>query len=717
MAAPGKKGSLMRVHALRRILAGAIAIAFAAVPLHATAAQQPGATPQDHSVDPVVLTGAQFPGWSAGPEVTVREPQVANDATGLQSDCGSQSEPMPDGTTNHSCQSDSRLPRVQSALGIEGAPVARMLGYVWTGAAWKQIPFQVDERYTRYLTNNQSGFAFYSGSDKHTTYAFDREGYRFVDSEPTNLCVAKQRGATGADPIKGLDDNDEMAFMYSDAGIAAPARTALPEGIAEAREVTVADPARPFETRTVYVMLAAPSGPDPAYSAANGYVRYQRDADAGMFVYSQSSYGNYGNAPKGPYCNPDGTPALNADGSRKIAQRRPKDTAWIYTPRYKFRYEGRWLMTALHVHGPGMPTAVALGNEAVDATQYKADLIDRWKARAFAQDPSSKTPCCGYEEEDTNWGGSSILMGERSGPVRTIRETWGADSSTNNARRETFYRDTVVWGDALRVHPIPPLDGIYIQWDYNVGAVGTYYNPARPGGVAIDGVNDEVVGNLDDPCNARYTQSDRSALDTAYRNAYAATPVCGVSPYHQSVDVSDPTSSHPNSLQWEEVAGDNGSIVSRWSIREHSAGDAYSVVAVPYYRDDSCFDDGTGSSPGPKLHLRSGDEPSTWMDASGATGQRRCWKPGNPLPDPSFVNYGPGGDREGDERYYQGSIGTAGVHIMFIVDSDNAALTEPVDEIDTEQRMVVLEGDPGNVGELYGRSVEQPLTTAARPFL
>ena len=94
---------------------------------------------------------------------------------------------------------------------------------------------------------------------------------------------------------------------------------------------------------------------------------------------------------------------------------------------------------------------------------YGPDIIDRWKARAFQQDPSSETPCCGYEEEDTNWGGSSTLLGERSGPVRTIRETWGADSGTNVTKTETFYRDAVTYRYRLRVHPIPP-DGIYTSW-------------------------------------------------------------------------------------------------------------------------------------------------------------------------------------------------------------------------------------------------------------
>ena len=141
------------------------------------------------------------------------------------------------------------------------------------------------------------------------------------------------------------------------------------------------------------------------------------------------------------------------------------------TPRYAFRYEGRWLMTGLQV----APAATA----PLDASQwtYGPDLIDQWKARAFQQRPGGETPCCGYEEEVNNWGGSSILMGVRTGPVRVIRATWGADSSTNNVRTEIFYRDEIREIDYLRVHAIPPFDGIYSQWDYNAGKVDAVLQP------------------------------------------------------------------------------------------------------------------------------------------------------------------------------------------------------------------------------------------------
>ena len=128
-------------------------------------------------------------------------------------------------------------------------------------------------------------------------------------------------------------------------------------------------------------------------------------------------------------------------------------------------------------------------------TGYGPNIIDQWKARAFQQRPSGKTPCCGYEEEVNNWGGSSILFGERWGPVRVIRAAWGSDSSTNNIKTEVFYPDTISFQDNLRVHVIPPFDGIYVMWDYRAGKVATYYNPWQSQGAPIDGQNDEVFGN------------------------------------------------------------------------------------------------------------------------------------------------------------------------------------------------------------------------------
>ena len=61
------------------------------------------------------------------------------------------------------------------------------------------------------------------------------------------------------------------------------------------------------------------------------------------------------------------------------------------------------------------------------------------------------------------------------------------------------------------------------------------------------------------------------------------------------------------------------------------------------------------------------------------------------------------------DHLYQGDIGTHGVHIQFIADSDNATGTVPLTEIDSEARIVLLPGLQPNVGERYGRGTEKPL--------
>jgi hypothetical protein len=663
--------------------------------------------PAARDTDPVVLTGAQFGvdgSWSVPANLTFRAP--LSDVVECQG--------IP-GVTCDAPHNNYAQPQVDTSTvtgdAVQGTPTDKILGYRWDSRhkAFVQIPFQVDEVFTRYLENTASGFAFYSGDDQHTTYAYDREGFRYTkDNGPDSAdpCTAKPDSPPAKDPVKGLDSNDEMAFMASDAGPAAPDGAALPKGIEGLKTVTLSDPTNPSAPpRYVYVMRAGANGPKPAYNASNGYVHYQRDANADWFAFSQSSYGDYGAAPKGYYCDDSGHVVIDPKtGKPAIGQRRPRDGATITTPRYRFRYDGRWLMTAIQI-------------AKRDGGLYGPDIVDRWKARAFAQDPGSNTPCCGYEEEDTNWGGSSILLGERVGPVRAIRETWGADSGTNVIRRETFYRDSMVQKNWLRVHVIPPLDGIYAQWDFNAGRVSRFYNSEHSDGVKIDGRNDEAYGNFDDPCNTRWDQDNsRSDIDNAYRQMYRDGGGCNAAQalaqlpegdyYHQSIDPADLTFGAANAaLDWSEVAGKYGTIVDRIQASPESAtpgGLAQGMFAVPYYRDDSCFDDGTGSDPGPELHPRHFDSEQASKASDGSA--RRCW--GYAKGDPKV----PGGD----DHFWQGDIGTHGLHLLFLADSDNARQTVPVDEIVSQWQMAFLRGNPGNVGERYGRSFEKPLVATVQ---
>jgi hypothetical protein len=631
---------------------------------------------------PVILTGASFPGWSAPANQTAQPPLI--DLTTCQSfdeKCSHNNYAPPAADTSN----------VSNSSGL-ATPVNELLGYRWDAKAkhFKQVPLQVDEQFTRYLDNAASGFSVYSGQDQHTTYAYDREGFRFTKSDPKNPCHAVPADpglAAMPDPVKGLDNNDELVFMDSDAGPQAPSGAQLPKGIAEARAVQVSDPLDPKSpSGYVYVMKAADvkGAPKPAFTAKNGYVSYRRDKNADTFEHSESSYGGYGNAAKGTYCDANGHVVIDPKtGKPAIDKRRPRDYATIRTDRYKFRYDGRWLMTGINISSDKGKT-------------FGPDVVDRWKARAFAQDPGSETPCCGFEEEDTNWGGSSTLLGEKVGPVRAIRETWGADSGTNVIRRETFYRNEMRMKSYLRVHVIPPLDGIYAQWDMAAGYMKKFYNSQHTEGLNIDGRNDEAFGNLDDPCNDNYDKNDTGMLAQTYRSFYGTTPLCDLSPYHQSVDVFDPTVSRANTaLEWAEASGPSGSIVDRFLTEAKDitpGGAAQSLAATPYYRDDSCFDDGTGTDPGPKLHLRSGDEPQKAGDGT----PRKCWHPEDGLPKAS-------------DHFYQGSIATHGVHLLFIAESDNARQTVPIDEVVSENRMVMLPGQQGPAaGQYYGGQPGKP---------
>ena len=664
-------------------------------------------TPAGRETEPVVLTGANFAGWAAAEELTAKVPTVDGKLclVGQKDKCTHNQYEEPEVATG-------------AAAGT-GVAVDRLIGYRWDAkkGAFKQIPFQVDEVAVRYLSNHNSGFAFYSETDQNVTYVYDQDRWNWTSEDPANPCIAKPRDNAPAypDTVPGLDTNDEVVFMADDAGPLAPIDAPLPKGTVDSRQVVVTDPTTGQQSYA-YVMLAGDGAgaATPAFDASNGYVRYLADADSDTYLYSQSSYGNYGATYKGSYFDP-ATKTCVKDNPK---QRRPKDTAWVKTPRYAFRYDGRWLMTQTRVASAEQEERNA-DNPDPSTWEYGPDLIDQWKARAFQQRPGGETPCCGYEEEVNNWGGSSMLMGYRAGPVRVIRAAWGADSSTNNIRTEIFYRSQMHEQDKLRVHVIPPFDGIYAQWDFNAGKMTRYSNPFVPEGVKIDGKNDEVFGNsrMHIASDGVAIQADDKTGVTAFDEQMNKGIVVG-SPgarcpstggdacVNNDIDTFDPTLHGPaGTLAWEQTSGPFGTFVDRTTVRQHSAGTAYTLATTPYYRDDSCFDDGTGTDPGPHVKPRAVD-PVT--DSNGQA--RECWDEsmGDPM---AWVT----GNNLAFDHLYQGDIGTHGVHILLIAESDNAGLTAPLTEIDSDQRRVILNGYPGDVGEVYGRGLEKPLVAAVTP--
>ncbi len=362
--------------------------------------------------------------------------------------------------------------------------------------------------------------------------------------------------------------------------------------------------------------------------------------------------------------------------ARASTDRFPLDGTVVRTDAYTWTASGRWMVRGMQVATPGQDAKPAgVPNDQRD-TAYGPDLVDRWKGRAFQQSPDSSVSLVGFEDEQVNWEANSALLGWKAGPVRAIRETWGADSGTNVTKTETFYRDVAQYRYHVRVHPIPP-DGLYTSWDYNRGVAARYYNALRPDGVAIDGKNDDV-GQVSE--------------------------VAGQPMYF---DVPDPTFDLPTAFErWEEVAGagDAGSLV--YTFENMSPTTFTNPVVVPYYRDDACLDDGTGDDP-----------------------VARPW-PGEPSTDQRVKDgyVAAARERTGDDSITyddltcadkQGAYGAHGLHFLVTHDSDNGFVgtPTPVDEIDGRQwQFAVPTSQPTNVGAAYGNIVRVPLQTAVTPL-
>ncbi len=595
-------------------------------------------------VEPVVLTGAQLPGWSRLSSQIVCAPYPSGTTGGRDAHNGTTVVP----------------PDVRTGVAVDD-----VVAFRWTGVAWVEIPVQVDQRYHYCLSNPGSSFAIYSGTDKELTYAWDVESWK----KTAGQCIAAYPPLVGPtpDPVATLDDDDEIAFMASDAGLQAPLALVTPPGTSNGQAVAVVDPLAPLTPKFVYLFLRAGGS---SFDASNGYVTYTRDADADEWIDRYTiaaddpevlgvSNTGYGPNLAGSVCRtaafagypnvPDGTPRASTD-------RFVRDGLTVGTDTYEWRASGRWVIRGLRVAKPGQPGI------------YGPDLIDRWKGRAFQQSPDSTISLVGFEDEQVNWEANSALLGERMGPVRAIREVWGADSGTNVTKTETFYRDAIAYRYHVRVHPIPP-DGLYTSWDYNAGVASRYYNLLKPNGVAIDGVNDDV-GQVD-----------------------------GVFGIPAFFDAPDPTFNVPSAiLNWEQIsgAGDAGSLVYIVEIKGGTT--LVNPAVVPYYRDDKCLDDGTGDDP-----------------------VARPW-PGEASTDPrvrdgysAAAGGTPYAQLTCDQR--QGAWGAHGVHYFVTGDSDNAASPEVLTEIDVQQwQFAVPTAAPANVAQPYANTVILRLLPVVTPL-
>jgi hypothetical protein len=692
---------------------------------------------------PVVLTGSQIGAWAAPP------------AEGLAA-------PYPSGASKDNPFGDELRSAHNGTLTVPPTPPGvtqvdpdTIAAYSWDGTAWKQIPVQVDQRFPYFLANGRSDFGFYSGTDEELTYAWAPDAHdvgeeawkkmfgdctsRFatsideVKAAITAGWLTPGAGETASDYLSSMQDpqplfdaDDEIALRAGDAGQAAPAGTPAPAGASNGQAVTISDPLDPAGTRYVY-LFTQPGG--SSYDAGNGYVSMTRDAGSEDWIdrysFSPSAYDKIGTSNTGYGPNIPGTvchtaadndanPQITAaDGTpRPSSDRQPRDSFTVSTPTYRLHTTGRWLVQDLRVAQPataalkknGKPVTRKAASAPAPVT-YGPNVISRWKGRAFQQTPDSSISVVGFEDEQVNWEQNSALLGWRQGPVRAIREIWGADSGTNVTKTEYYYRDADVYAYHVRVHPIPP-DGLYTDWDYRPGVATRYYNVVQQNGVPIDGQEDTSLNEVDQ------------------------LPVTG---QNAEVNSCDPKFTLCSALDNpEEVAGPGFGLVYEFELTGATAA-AGNAAAVPYYRDNACFDDGTGDAPAPRPWP---GETST--DPRVQQGYLSYWQSywdthpevqGYPRP----ASYGdlkcqPALAVNGDPTAnpttppwqimpFSGAIGEHGIHFFVTQDSDNLFGPKNVDEIDGQPwRFEVPMAQPTNVLVPYGANVSAKLVPVVTPY-
>ena len=620
------------------------------------------ATSAERRVEPVVLTGAQLPGWSVPAAEGIAKPYPWGVGGDFEDQTGNTEFYVRDahnGIMLYPAADDAAVPGLVAVNEV----AAYRYDSTAPGNGFVEIPVQVDERMPYFLANANSGFSMYSATDPELSYVWDREMWNAQGSG----CNAEYPQAS-PDPIPGIDNDDEIVFMASDAG-ELKQDYSFPADWKSVQIVTLVDPLQSAATPPKAVYLVQKDG-GSSFNASTGYVNYQRNADADQWIdrgfFADSDPEKLGTSNTGYGPNVGGS--VCDDGvniSRTSSDRFPRDGTVVSTDTYRWEASGRWMVRDIRIKSPNA--------DAADSTywQSRPDLIDRWKGRAFQQSPDSTVSLVGFEDEQVNWEANSTLLGERRGPVRAIREVWGADSGTNVTKTESFYKELITYRYRIRVHPIPP-DGLYTSWDYNRSAMvpaanenvpaGRYYTVLRPQGVPVDGVNDDF-GQID-----------------------------SLQDYPAFFDAPDPTFNLALGFEnWEQISGkgDSGSLVYIFELKNAQA--LANPLIVPYYRDDACLDDGTGDDP--VARPWPGERSDDLRVMSGYE---------------ALNDYTPYASLRCDQR--QGAFGAHGIHYFFTHDSDNAFTPAPITEIDGQQwQFMVPSSAPKNVAAPYANTVRSRL--------
>jgi hypothetical protein len=733
-AARPSRRALLALALASTVVSGGLATAGTVPGLPGTSGPVGDALPVARDAAPVVLTGQQLAGWSVPAATGVAAPYPSG-VTGEYSE----QIPHPTGGTFavRTAHNGTILPVAQQGtVGVDD-----VAAYSWTGTAWREVPVQVDERFPYFLANARSDFGFYSGTDQELTYAWAPDAHStgeeswkkaFGSCEARYATSAAEAEAAGfvtpgpqetyedytrpmADPVSGLDDDDEIALQVRDAGLQVPAGTPAPAGAGEGRAVAMVDPLDPTVTRFTY-LFTKPGGSSFTHETAE--VQMTRAADADRWLdrgsYAADDTEKIGTSNTGYGANLPGS-VCDAAGNvvRQSGDRFPSDAITVTTPTYVLGATGRWMVRSFQVRDAAAPTTVTrevctpapapakpkkkdepLPPVCTTVTEpapaaYGPDLVDRWKGRAFQQSPDSTISVVGFEDEQVNWEANATLLGWRQGPVRAIREVWGADSGTNVTKTETYYRDADVYRYRVRVHPIPS-DGLYTSWDYNKDVASTYYNLVKPEGVAVDGINDDT-GNVD-------------SIPISEDGPNTSTPAY--------FDAPDPTFDAVSAVDRPEQVAGKGSAGSLVYVFEFKGATSLTnATAVPYYRDDACLDDGTGDDPVKRPWPGEASTDSRvkagYVDAAKKAGAALTTTYEDLVCDPA-----------NGRTPFQGAFGAHGIHFFATHDSDNATVGVPLTEVDGQQwRYSVPQTAPSNVITKYAPNVVAPVQAVVTPYV
>ena len=321
-------------------------------------------------------------------------------------------------------------------------------------------------------------------------------------------------------------------------------------------------------------MKAGRRRPEARLRRANGYVRYQRDANADLFGTPSRATRTTATRAAARTATP------RATSSRRTSAARPRDNATITTDRYRFRYDGRWLMTRIQISPD-------------DGATYGPDLVDRWKARAFAAGP-------GVRDAVLRLRGGGHQLGRLVHAARRARRP-GARDPRDVGRRLGHQRhpprDLLPRGDEpedvpARARRSRRSTASTRSGTSTPGASDTFYNARIPTGARSTAATTRCTATSTTRATRTTTTTDtgrrRPGIPETYAPRSFCAPTVPVPPVGgpAATDVRDANGGY----QWSLVTGPHGSIVDRIPARQLTdltpGGAAQSLLAVPYYRDD-----------------------------------------------------------------------------------------------------------------------------------